>query len=88
MGGVKFKSDVAKNSGSNPIWNNEFVFKNVLLENSVMRFDVWDKNKLIDTALGTVEYALSNLLACNGKFNGGLQLLHKGVNSGTLFLDI
>jgi len=88
MGNDKYTTDVSKNSGSNPIWNNEFIFKNCTMENTVLRFEVWDKNKLIDTSLGSVDYALVNLLQAKNHFNGGLQLLHKGLNSGTLFLDI
>jgi len=82
------KTDVAKKAGCNPIWNNEFVFKDVDLEKNVIRFEVWDHNFLKDSALGSCEYALSNLLPIQNHFNGGLILLYKGISAGTLYCDI
>jgi len=88
FGNSKEKTDVAKNAGSNPVWNNEFVFKSIALENNVIRFEVWDHNFLKDSALGSCEYALANLLQCQNHFNGGLLLLYKGISAGTLYCDI
>jgi len=82
------KTDVAKKAGCNPIWNNEFVFKNVDLEKNVIRFEVWDHNFLKDSALGSCEYALCNLLQVQNHFNGSFILLHKGISAGTLYCDI
>jgi len=82
------KTDVAKKAGCNPIWNNEFVFKNIDLEKNVIRFEVWDHNFLKDSALGSCEYALCNLLQVQNHFNGGLVLLYKGISAGTLYCDI
>jgi Ca2+-dependent lipid-binding protein len=62
FGGDYQKTDVAKNMGANPIWNNEFCFKNVDLEKNVIRFEVFDKNLIKSSCLGCCEYALGNLL--------------------------
>jgi Ca2+-dependent lipid-binding protein len=83
-----YKTDVAKNQGANPFWNNEFCFKNVDLEKNVIRFEVFDKNLISDHNIGCCEYALANLLQVQNHFCGGLLLLRKGLSAGTLNLDI
>jgi Ca2+-dependent lipid-binding protein len=88
FGGDYYKTDVAKNAGANPVWNNQFCFKNVDLEKNVIRFEVWDKNLILDTPLGNAEFALGNLLQSNNKFNGGIVLLYKGSTAGTLNVDM
>eukprot|EP01054_Gregarina_sp_Poly1_P010385 Gregarina_sp_Poly_1__10384@NODE_744_length_6481_cov_177_190833_g555_i0_p1_GENE_NODE_744_length_6481_cov_177_190833_g555_i0NODE_744_length_6481_cov_177_190833_g555_i0_p1_ORF_typecomplete_len313_score19_14C2/PF00168_30/2_2e20_NODE_744_length_6481_cov_177_190833_g555_i016922630 len=87
LGTRKQKTSVIRSGGSNPKWEQDFIFNNA--SEPMLKFSVMSRESFsADECLGSVEFPIA-AIQVNGKFNGEIPLTRKnGKNGGVLKLTI